>query len=108
MNPIEAAESDCSPNLCVPQLLGAQAGASPDALAFAAPNRPLLTYNWFQTHVNKKISTLNALGLSHNDRIAVVLPNGAEMATAFFAVSATGKRQHIDSTEKLEPAGLNS
>lgn len=41
---------------------------------------------------------LNALGLGRGDRVAIVLPNGPEMATAFVAVAAAA------STAPLNPA----
>jgi acyl-CoA synthetase (AMP-forming)/AMP-acid ligase II len=34
------------------------------------------------------VATLNAIGMGRNDRVAIVLPNGPEMATAFLAVAA--------------------
>ena len=33
------------------------------------------------------MATLNALGIGRGDRVAIVLPNGPEMATAFVAVA---------------------
>src|SRR5690606_13641627 len=34
------------------------------------------------------VERLNALGIGRNDRVAIVLPNGPEMATAFVAIAA--------------------
>jgi acyl-CoA synthetase (AMP-forming)/AMP-acid ligase II/acyl carrier protein len=34
------------------------------------------------------VAQLNALGISRNDRVAVVIPNGAEMAVAFCAIAS--------------------
>jgi amino acid adenylation domain-containing protein len=39
-------------------------------------------------HTDNVVQTLQAVGLGHNDRIALVLPNGPEMAVAFLAVAA--------------------
>ena len=35
------------------------------------------------------VQTLHAMGLGRNDRVALVLPNGPEMAVAFLAVAAS-------------------
>ena len=38
--------------------------------------------------VDRTVVTLNRLGVGRGDRVAIVLPNGPEMATAFLCVAA--------------------
>ncbi|MFQ5776559.1 MAG: acyl--CoA ligase [Terriglobia bacterium] len=59
------------------------------AVALAAPGREPLTYAGLRRHVATTVGELNKLGIGRNDPVALVLPNGPEMASAFVAV-ATG------------------
>jgi len=70
-------------------MLGTWADKTPHAIAIAAPGRAPLTYNRLCDHVVYAKQTLNAMGLGRNDRIAIVLPNGPEMAVAFLATAAS-------------------
>ena len=76
------------PFSCLAQLLEHQAKRIPDAPAILAPGRAPLTYGRLYQHIEKIGRTLRAMGIGHRDRIAVVLPNGPEMAVAIFAVAA--------------------
>ena len=69
----------------IPSLL--RAGA-PDDTAFSAPNRPDLTYARLRRHVEATVAALNERGIGRGDRVAIVLPNGPEMASAFVAIAA--------------------
>ncbi|MDA0784859.1 MAG: acyl--CoA ligase [Proteobacteria bacterium] len=64
-----------------------ETGADGD-IAIAAPERTPLTYGALRTLVAKTVADMNRLGIGRNDRVAIVLPNGPEMATAFVAVAA--------------------
>src|SRR4051794_19512190 len=59
-----------------------------DHVAIAAPGRPPLTYQGLRDHTEQTVATLNQLGIGRNDRVAIVLPNGPQMATAFVAIAA--------------------
>lgn len=59
-----------------------------DAIAIAAPDRAPLTYKSLRENVDKTISALNGNGIERNDRVAIVLPNGPEMAAAFVSIAA--------------------
>jgi acyl-CoA synthetase (AMP-forming)/AMP-acid ligase II len=59
-----------------------------NSAAVGAPNRKSLTYAELRSLVGRTVSTLNAAGIGRNDRVAIVLHNGPEMATAFVAVAA--------------------
>ena len=58
------------------------------APAILAPDRPPLTHGALRSLIGATVARLNALGLGRGDRVAIVLPNGPEMATAFLAVAA--------------------
>ena len=70
------------------QILERQASQSPEAIAITAPNRQPLTFGHLYQHMQKTVSRLNELGIGRNDRVAVVLPNGPEMASAFLSVAS--------------------
>ncbi|HAA93531.1 MAG: AMP-dependent synthetase [Rhodospirillaceae bacterium] len=59
-----------------------------DDIAIAAPGRASLSFDALRSHIAKTASELNARGVGRNDRVAIVLPNGPEMASAFLAVGA--------------------
>jgi oxalate---CoA ligase len=71
----------------IPQLLQDRAERAPEALALLAPSRVPLTYGRLAKQLAATIARLNELGVGRNDRVAIVLPNGAEMALAFLAVA---------------------
>ena len=79
---------DTSQRLTINQLLVAGVQQSPNAIAITASGRSPLTYSRLYCHIQDTIKTLNSKGLGRGDRIAIVLPNGSEMATAFLAVAA--------------------
>ncbi len=58
------------------------------AVAIAAEKRPPLTYARLRDHVEQTVAALNRLGIGRNDRVAIVLPNGPEMAVAFVSIAA--------------------
>ncbi|WNG33019.1 AMP-binding protein [Archangium violaceum] len=60
-------------------------------LAIGAPGRPGLSYGGLRELARRTVAALNALGIGRGERVALVLPNGPEMATAFisFACGAT-------------------
>lgn len=57
-----------------------------DAPAIGAPNRPDLSFSGLRQLAKDTVSRLNELGVGRQDRVAMVLPNGPEMASAFVAV----------------------
>jgi acyl-CoA synthetase (AMP-forming)/AMP-acid ligase II len=60
-------------------------------LALGAPGRPGLTHGGLRALARRTVTALNGMGLGCGDRIALVLPNGPEMAAAFvtFACGTT-------------------
>ncbi len=79
---------DSTSAMSIGRLLQAQAASCPDALAITASGRSPLTYRGLRQQASEVIDLLNSLGIGRNDRVAVTLPNGPEMATAFLAVAA--------------------
>ena len=58
------------------------------ATALTAPGVPGLSYSDLRAQVRETVAALNAMGIGREDRVAIVLNNGPEMATAFIAVAA--------------------
>jgi acyl-CoA synthetase (AMP-forming)/AMP-acid ligase II/acyl carrier protein len=77
------------PFSCLPHLLQHQNTRIPDACAILAPGRAPLTYGRLYRHIDEMGHTLRAMGVGRHDRVAVVLPNGPEMAVAILAVAAS-------------------
>lgn len=73
---------------CLYELLAAHAARTPHAVAIAAPGRQPLSYAALLHHVEATVLRLNALGIGRQDRVALVLPNGPELACAFLAVAS--------------------
>ncbi|NJD35229.1 MAG: AMP-binding protein [Betaproteobacteria bacterium] len=58
------------------------------AAAIGAPARKPLTHGELRALIARTVTSLNALGAGRNDRVAIVLPNGPEMAACFLAVAS--------------------
>jgi acyl-CoA synthetase (AMP-forming)/AMP-acid ligase II len=59
-----------------------------DAPAIAAPGKSQLSFGALRSLIAETIARLNAFGIGRNDRVAIVLPNGPEMATCFMACAS--------------------
>ena len=59
-----------------------------DAIALSAPDGVGLTFAALRALVERSIRDLNAHGIGRGDRVAIVLDNGPEMASAFISVAA--------------------
>jgi acyl-CoA synthetase (AMP-forming)/AMP-acid ligase II/acyl carrier protein len=70
------------------ELLRMRAEQDPEAVAIGAPGRNALTYRGLLAQVDSLVRSLINMGVQRNDRIAIVLPNGPEMAVAFLGVAA--------------------
>src|SRR3984957_6634154 len=73
-----------------------------DAAAFAAHEAPLLTYAGLRALIERTCATLNDLGIGLGDRVAIVLPNGPEMATAFLSVASAATSAPLNPAYKQE------
>jgi len=68
------------------------------AAAITAPQAVPLTYRGLRALAVSTAAELNRSGIGRNDRVAMVLPNGPEMAAAFVAIGAAA------TTAPLNPA----
>src|SRR5580658_7669499 len=64
------------------------ASGQDDAIAIAAHGAPPLTYSALRALIDSAVASLNSLGVGRDDRVAIVLPNGPEMASAFLAIAS--------------------
>ena len=62
--------------------------ADPNMSALSGTNRPDLTFGGLLSQAETTVAALNERGIGRNDRIAIVLPNGPEMASAFVSGGA--------------------
>ncbi len=69
-----------------------------DAPAIGAPDRGWLTYGGLRDLAASVAASLHGAGIGRGDRVAIVLPNGPEMATAFFTIAQAA------TTAPLNPA----
>ncbi len=79
----------------ISELIEAGAAGAP---ALGAPGRPVLDYAGLRKLAGEVREALNAAGVGRDDRVAMVLPNGPEMATAFVSVAGAA------TTAPLNPA----
>jgi hypothetical protein len=79
--------------------LAALLAAHPDAApALGAPDRPWLTHGGLRALAARTREALAAAGIGRGDRVAIVLPNGPEMAAAFVTIAQSA------TTAPLNPA----
>ncbi len=62
-------------------------GHAPDGPAIGAPGRPWLTHGALTDLAARMRASVNGLGIGRGDRVALVLPNGPEMAVAFVCLA---------------------
>jgi len=77
-----------APFLCLHSLLRDRAERDPLALALLAPVRAPLTYGRLHEHAGKVGRDLRAMGIGPQDRLAVVLANGPELAAAIVCIAS--------------------
>ena len=74
------------------------AAGGDDDPAILAPDRETLSFGALRAHIEGTVAALGRLGIGRGDRVAIVLPNGPEMASAFVAIACGA------STAPLNPA----
>ena len=87
MNQVGQQLTEFSSNLCISDLIEAQAKKNPDLTALITLGNNPLTYRRLCDRIQEIVTQLNAMGIGCNDRVAVALPNGAEMAIAFLGIA---------------------
>lgn len=83
----------------VAALLEAGDAAAP---ALRAPERPALRYAALRDLAAATTASLNRIGIGRGDRVAIVLPNGPEMAAAFVAIAAGATTAPLNPAYKAE------
>lgn len=83
------------------------------AAAIGAPGRRTMTFAELCGHVAGVVEVLNGFGIGAGDNLAIVLPNGPEMASAFVAMSQaattapstppTGRTSSTSTSTTLKP-----
>jgi acyl-CoA synthetase (AMP-forming)/AMP-acid ligase II len=58
------------------------------APALGAPGRRALSFGELRALIDRTVATLNAGGIGRNDAVAIVLPNGPEMAACYMACAS--------------------
>jgi len=79
---------DCPIPQSIHHLLEIQGDRSANAVAIAGLGHRSLSFRQLLLQVEQAAKILNTLGIGRNDRVAMVSPNGPEMALAFLAVSS--------------------
>jgi acyl-CoA synthetase (AMP-forming)/AMP-acid ligase II len=79
---------DIALSQCLSDLIKARAALTPDAIAFLGEGGRSFTFRQLSELLDKVITTLNRMGVGREDRVALVLPNGPELAVTFLAVAA--------------------
>jgi acyl-CoA synthetase (AMP-forming)/AMP-acid ligase II/acyl carrier protein len=72
---------------CISDLLRGRSQASPASIALMRVDGDFLTYESLYDVLKQVAHQLGEFGLGRNDRIALVLPDGLEMAAAFLAIT---------------------
>jgi acyl-CoA synthetase (AMP-forming)/AMP-acid ligase II len=70
--------------------------------AITAPDRDPLSYVALDALASDVAGQLNRLGIGPGDRVAIVLPNGPEMATAFVSIAATATAAPLNPAYRAE------
>ncbi|MBV8319053.1 MAG: AMP-binding protein, partial [Hyphomicrobiales bacterium] len=73
-----------------------------DAEAVAASGVPPLTYDGLRALAEKTVAALNGFGVGRNDRVAIVLPNGPEMAASFLAIGSGATAAPLNPAYKVD------
>jgi oxalate---CoA ligase len=77
---------------------------APLAPALEAPGRRALTFEQAFSQIQDVNAQLNALGIGRNDVVALMLPNGPEMALAFLAIASTATCAPLNPTLRPDDA----
>jgi oxalate---CoA ligase len=78
-----------------------EAGSGKD-VALRAPGRPSLTYERLRSHIGQVMEWLGSLGVARTDRVAIVLPNGPELATTFLSVASAATSAPLNPAYRAE------
>jgi amino acid adenylation domain-containing protein len=71
-----------------PAILAAEGASATNAASNSSPANSPLSYGGLMTHTRAVARRLRAEGVQRGDRVAMVLPNGPDMASAFVTVAS--------------------
>jgi acyl-CoA synthetase (AMP-forming)/AMP-acid ligase II len=77
-------------------------GAPADAIAIMAPDRKPLNYRGLLEQLEATAADLADAGITGNDKVAIVLPNGPEMASAFLGVACAATAAPLNPAYKAD------
>jgi len=78
------------------------ASGADDAPAIGAPGRSWLSRGGLRALVRRTVADLNVMGIGRGDRVALVLPNGPEAASAFVTVACGATTAPLNPAYKAE------
>ena len=78
---------------------------TPDAPAILAPGRLPLTYRALLEQIERSVRALNDAGLGRNDRVALALPDGPELAVAILAVGSAATAAPLNPDSPVDDLG---
>ncbi len=85
------------------QTVAAMIAGHPEAApALGAPDRDWMSYGALRALSAETGAYLHSVGIGRGDRVAIVLPNGPEMAAAFFTVAQTATTAPLNPAYKEE------
>ncbi|MBZ5606244.1 MAG: AMP-binding protein [Acidobacteriia bacterium] len=87
---------------CLEAMVRHQAERRPETIAFLAPGRDPLSYGQLHAQMRQVAETMFGFGLRRNHRIAVVLPDGPEMAVAMVAIGASFECAPLNPAYRLQ------
>ncbi|MBB3900532.1 acyl-CoA synthetase (AMP-forming)/AMP-acid ligase II [Methylobacterium brachythecii] len=73
-----------------------------DASALSSPGGVPLSFAALRALAERTVADLNAHGIGRGDRVAIVLPNGPEMATAFISVASGATSAPLNPSYKAD------
>ena len=80
-------------------LIALAAADNPDKSVLLASGRTALSYGTLYQQVLETVDKLNSLGFGRHDRVALMIPNGPELAVALLAVASGTVTAVLDSAE---------
>jgi acyl-CoA synthetase (AMP-forming)/AMP-acid ligase II len=84
-------------------LLAQGADAAP---AIQAPGRPALSHGGLRALAAATVESLNGFGIGCGDRVALVLPNGPEMAASFIAIACGATTAPLNPAYRADEFGF--
>ena len=86
-------------SICLADVVRRGEGGAP---ALRAPGRDAMTFDDLRALCSETMAALNSFGIGRNERIAIVLPNGPEMASAFVTVASCATAAPLNPAYKVE------